>query len=753
MCRAKGAGKNTARNRRRESHELSFVGVDGEGVTRPDGRHDYVMLSVGSRTLWNGGYPLNLGSILSFLWECYQDDPEPVYVGFFLGYDFAQWFRQLPEREARFLFTSEGMEARTSSRKTRANPLPDPVVWNGFELDLMAERRFRLRKHSHQKSMFDDGCRNRTCGFRFQDSSVDEIARDSGRAGSSWLYVCDTGSFWQTSFVNVIKPDNWHGEPVCTVAEYDAIVAGKRDRGNVYAEGDVSYYGDMRMYNVLENEILARVTARLNAGFCNEQIPIRLKKHEWFGPGRAAQTWMDLIQKRIADPSAVVYNRKRDLAAERMNEKGILSADINMSVPSWFREAAQASYYGGWFEIFMHGHIGSVWEYDINSAYPHIISTLPCLHTDYPHTGRYSRGTGSGYPRGERSYTLLYGTFRGDDPFIGALPFRTRAGSVLRPHVTRGWYWAHEVDAAISAGLITTADVEDWCSYQACACTPPFNLDRVGIERMYFLRLAMGKNTAAGKAFKLVYNSAYGKTAQSIGSPKFASAVYASLITAGTRTRILEAIASHPRGSSGVAMVATDGVYFSERHPSLPLSKDALGAWDESFRENMTLLMPGVYWDEETRRQLLDGETPKLKSRGVAARDLAEQIVRLDHEFAVFHESLVARDSPPEAWPKIRFNVGFMMTSPRLALHRGDWGTAGTVNHMAERHLSSDPVSKRVNTPYISDGVIRTGVYDQWRTIDTTPYSRRFGWTDDTDSLISRDGDGILDETQRLLHD
>jgi hypothetical protein len=141
---------------------------------------------------------------------------------------------------------------------------------------------------------------------------------------------------------------------------------------------------------------------------------------------------------------------------------------------------------------------------------------------------------------------------------IGALPFRTKTGNILRPQRVKGWYWAHEVEAAIQAGLIDTTEIEKWESYQACHCAPPFNLPDIGIGRMYNLRLAMGKNTAAGKAFKLVYNSAYGKTAQSIGQPKYANPIYASLITSRCRTLILRAIASHPEKSRAVAMVATD---------------------------------------------------------------------------------------------------------------------------------------------------------------------------------------------------
>src|SRR6185312_6510244 len=60
------------------------------------------------------------------------------------------------------------------------------------------------------------------------------------------------------------------------------------------------------------------------------------------------------------------------------NYKGNSQAEQSARTP--LLDAARSSYYGGWFEIFAHGHIPEVtWEYDINSAYPAIISRLPCL--------------------------------------------------------------------------------------------------------------------------------------------------------------------------------------------------------------------------------------------------------------------------------------------------------------------------------------------------------------------------------------
>ena len=795
-CTKEHRPRNPARAAKRVSNNLAFVGVDGEGVDRPDGNHEYVMLSVGANTLWRDGAVLPLRDILSFLWEQYCGNPDACFVGFYLGYDFNMWWKMLPESTARLLLTNKGIAERKSQVKSRPNPFPDAVVWEGWELDIMAGRRFKLRPHVHTRSMFTDQCRNRTCRQElelanigepeniharemdwivpesngpwdlwrgtakgFWEEAMSRLLWESGKDGSGkpvdkhgWMYVCDTGPFWQTSFLKVIDPKGWDDGGVCTPEEFETVVAGKADRGHSYSYGDSSYYESMQLYNVLENEILARVTTRLNEGFMNDKIPIKLSKSEWYGPGRAAQLWIDSLHKKVADKEAAAANRAMQSKRDRRNEYGLLNADVYMSMPSWFYDAAQASYYGGWFEQFMHGHVGDVWEYDVNSAYPHIISTLPCLHTDGLHTGTYEQGEDDRFPDDPKRYTLVYATVEGSDHFIGPLPHRTKQGLILRPLKTTGWYWLHEIQAAKRAGLVDTMDVERWVSYDPCSCPPPFNPDDIGITRMYDLRLALRKNSPAGKALKLVYNSAYGKTAQSIGQPKYSNPVYASLITAGCRTLILDAIASHPMGSAAISMVATDGVYFTRSHPSLPLSSNTLGLWDETPKVGMTQFMPGVYWDDDTRKRIADGESPKLKSRGISARDLAGAIGQLDYEFARSHR-MVANGGLWE-WPSLNLPVGFLMDTAKLALQRGKWETAGKVHHDSVRTISSSPHTKRTIDVYPDEGegYIRSSPYPIGIDPVTTPYHKAFGYVDESDLIVSPDGDGF-DYFRELIND
>ena len=93
--------------------------------------------------------------------------------------------------------------------------------------------------------------------------------------------------------------------------------------------------------------------------------------------------------------------------------------------------------------------------------------------------------------------------------------------------------------------------------YHPCSHGKPL----AGLAELFQQRLRVGKSTPHGIGLKLTYNSAYGKFAQSIGTPVFANPVYASLITAGVRAMICDAIATHPNHTDDLLMIATDAVY------------------------------------------------------------------------------------------------------------------------------------------------------------------------------------------------
>lgn len=623
QCQHKST-RHDKRNREARQSPTSFVGVDGEGITLPDGTHKYVLFGVGSDQI-EDPRGLHWSRVLEFLYDSFRSQPKSAFVGFYLGYDFTQILRTLPERKAWELLSPDGQAHRRRISKTPKMVLP--VQCDGWEIDIIPGKRLKIRPH---------------------DCHPDEYCKCKREP---WMYICDAGSFWQTSFLNAMNPKKWQN-PIITDEEYETIRVGKEARSTAALDDS------MRFYNRLENEILARAMAEIDRGF--RRIGIRLSRMQWMGPGQAAQRWMS-------------------------NQGVITRTEAREIIPGWALDAALASFYAGWFEIPIHGIIRGVTDsYDLNSAYPHIIRSLPCLRH-----GRYSRGIAN-CPT-DLGYVLVRATVRGSNDYLGVASHRKPDNGIFRPLASRGWFWLSELDASRRAGLVDSVDIHEWIAYEPCDCPAPMR----EVAHLYDLRLDVGKDSVLGKSSKLMYNSVAGKCQQSVGSPKFGNWIYASLITSGCRKMILDAIASHPEGARHVAMVATDGIVFLSPHPGLPVS-NRLGEWSHSQHRNLTLFKPGVYWDDDARDALWDGKAPAFKARGINARAFADEIWRVDSLF----QTWTPADNPgtdgivSRKWPSVSYTSGFAMVSGTQALARGKWSTAGRVSD-ANHTEDSWPGGKR----------------------------------------------------------
>jgi hypothetical protein len=668
---------HAARTRAREL--TTFIGVDGEGVTRADGTHDYVLLTVGTHSLRHTEPTgrLTWKEIFPFLYNCFEEDPHAAFVGYYLGYDFTQWLRTLNFSRGKMLFSKEGRMKRARNRSGNNHmPFPvhvgtedDPYQW---EIDILGMKRFKIRP------------------------GAGTDANPSIKNRNTWMYICDAGAFFQQSFLKTLKEFSESNPEIVSKEEYETIRIGKERRATAQLDKE------MERYNLLECELLGRIMPLLNDGFKNIEInglksPIVLRRDKWFGPGQAAQAWM----KNIKAPTTVDFIEK---------------------VPEFARNTGWLTYFGGWFEIFLHGLVpGTTYEYDINSAYPEQIAELPCLNCgswDQGKTDHWDEVLRIGKTK---RLMAVHALVQGSDP-IGAMLHRNHLGRVLRPSQTLGWYWLHELQAAIRAGVVQRIRPDSWIAYEkdACreSCTPlPFH----AMRDLYTERLKVGKKTPRGKTYKLVYNSTYGKTAQSQGHPTYANGIYASLITCGCRTKILDAIATHPKKTADVVMVATDGIYFRSPHPSLPLDDNALGLWSMKEKKNLTLFMPGLYWDDTAREALRQDKHVALKSRGVPAKNMARKILEADELFA----TLI--DGPVKNWPTVPLALDFSMTTPGQAVDRGKWLTCGTISTKEIRTITANPVTKRCNgrkahgivtsDPYM---VAPGGLFSE-------PYDRRFG--------------------------
>lgn len=647
----------------RQRKPTVFVGIDGEGVTDDDGKHTYVLLSIGVESLHANGRPLATDQILQFIWEYSEKAPDAAYVGYFLAYDFAHWARGFTAGKAWLLYSDEGV----ATRRRKDNHPPRPVRWQDWEIDILADRRLRLRK----------------------------------RGADRWVYVCDAGHFFQTSLLKAIDPKET-ATPIVTQAEFDIIRAGKMSRASA------KFSPEMIRYNVAENQALASLMESLDEGL--RAMGVKLRRNQWFGPGQAAQQWLRSI---------------RAPTGEKLREV----------TPNVVLEALRASYYSGWFEVAAHGIIpGKAYQYDENSAYPHTIAQLPCFsHGTWTHNAAFS----------EAPFHIVYARVSGDNKYYGAMLHRTPQGRVLRPRTSVGWYWCHELGAAMEAGFINDVDVFDgWRFSQTCNHLPFF-----AIADLYQDRLRVGKKTPIGKAYKLVYNSVYGKLAQSVGEPKYGFGAYASLITAGCRTAMLQAIASHPRGAAETLMIATDSVTFRSPHPTLTLS-DRLGEWSVKEHPQLSLFKPGMYWDETAY------EGGELRSRGVAREEFQELALRIDLLWVTRAEHFFSRGILERMWPTVNVPVKFGFVSPKLAVARRKWDTVGSlatapVVHTAEPSDKRDILSQRYEGSHLRESTLWTEPYNVAFTgVHSTPYDKRFG-----DELREDIAHSILDPDYRVFTD
>lgn len=684
----RGQRRAYLRNHPEERPIPHFIGVDGEGVPDGRGHHNYVLLGVGDNQIENPN-GLSFEAIMAFLYSQFEDNPGSVFVGFYLEYDFTQWLKGLPEGRVRSLLTEEGISKR--KRRSGINPRPFPVRYNGWEFDILTKRRFKLRPQCCDR-VAEKGHRNTKEHPAYQ-----------------YMNICDAGPFFQTSLLAAIDPEKWP-EPIVTEEEYRLLKANKEARGQVKLDNA------MRKYNALENDVLCRLMERQATGLT--KMGIRLKKDQWFGPGQATQVWLGNTE----------IKRRKD-----------------NNVPNdEFREAARKSFFGGWFEIFMHGVIpGKSYNYDINSAYPHIMRTLPCLLH-----GRYTHKKRGNYPK-DGQIVICEAKVEGSDPYCGAMLHRSQAGLISRPSQSRGYYWLSELEAAVRAGLIDSFHVYEWWAYDPCNCRPPLR----NLEGLYDHRQRVGKNTPEGIACKLVYNSAYGKMAQAVGDAPYGNWVYASLITSGCRTMILDAIATHPEGTRALEMVATDGVFFRSPHPTLPLSKTELGMWDESVKEDLCLFKPGVYWDGKSK------VNASFKSRGFRASDFTRQIPGIEESFDRLKEFATKWPLHPMAmdkWPYAECISHFSMVSAKLALARGKWETVGAIHTDMSFTQSSFPFPKRMPFPYVEDGVLRTRPFtvEKKNGLISAPYDKHYrdereaAWANE--DYVTPDGEDMADVIEEL---
>lgn len=330
--------------------------------------------------------------------------------------------------------------------------------------------------------------------------------------------------------------------------------------------------------------------------------------------------------KRPYSPASVAERACLDLCnIPTMNM--LIKEHYEMCLGAW------STYDGGWFESLGSGVWPEVDCLDITSAYPHVMWWLPDISN-----GAWI-GTFQGDPEDEAweylrntwtDYALSY--FEVEVVFPEGLNIypavqKSKAGCLVNPRSVYGWYTGDEIKEFIEWGA--EIDIERWIAFIPIndaeeapdvenGVRYPF---RPFIQRFYGGKLEqdMLKGTPeydpeARAIYKLMINSLYGKTVQAIKKKsadgdeirhtgQLWNPFYASVITAGCRTRIAEVIRTN--GQDKILAVNTDGVIFKRTDKLVipetpkPVYFDGelvnLGDWDNDGDGTLLLMMSGVY--------------------------------------------------------------------------------------------------------------------------------------------------------------
>jgi hypothetical protein len=409
----------------------------------------------------------------------------------------------------------------------------------------------------------------------------------------------------------------------------------------------------IRHYNALECDLLAR----LMEAFRTVCIDAGLRPRTWNGAGKLA-------------------------AAEHAAHRTITAAQVQMRTPDGVLQFASNAYYGGRFEVPYVGEVpGPIFEYDLRSAYPAAMRSLPCLLH-----GRWQWFVG----KPPLSLHVAYVVFsHPENSALCGLPIRQQDGRLFWPREGQGTYWSVELTAAkrLGARIKYTAG---WAYEQRCQCQP-FDW----IEHRYEQRRAIAAEhgVARGIPIKLALNSLYGKLAQRIGNPRYGNMIWAGLITATTRAALIDAARSAP---DQIVMFATDAV-FSHVSLSLPIG-EGLGQWEASEHPRLFVVQPGLYWGAK-----------KPKTRGVPDSLFRDHIRTFERAWR--HWCVVTpRDAP--APPSVSILVPSFV-GLRLAHATGKPETAGrwikTTDREAQRVFSFAWDGKRDALPeWLTPTCIRT---------------------------------------------
>ena len=502
------------------------IAFDGEGITRADGSHAYIMLAAmdSDEMEYRSVYdPDGLSTVtcLRFILDIKARNPNAICIIYGGSYDFNMIIGDLTRDDALALYQKQSHK------------------WRGYRLAWRRGKSFTITDYS--------------------------------RTPKQTATLFDVVSFFQRPFVTAC--DEYLGD---AFEDREMIVANKAHRSSFALEdaNTMAVYNAAELRNLIA--LFVELRARLNA--------VNLRPKRWDGPGAVAAALMmreEIQEARKACPDAVAT-------------------------------AARHAYAGGRFECLKFGHVEKpAWEYDLNSAYPAALLSVPNLVEGYWKHGEPADSI-------TETFSLIRVSWRAHYPDLpGPVFHRAENGTIFYPTVGTNWIWRPEYDTLVEyckRGLGEFSVLESWQFHEYDDVPKPFAF----VEPLYRQRQALkAAKDGAQVGIKLALNSLYGKLAQQVGAhideetgewiiPPFHTLEWAGYTTSYCRARVLRACLDD---LDAVIAFETDAL-FTTREIDVPIS-EALGDFDCTPFADLTYVQSGLYFGTKTNGEIVE------KTRGV----------------------------------------------------------------------------------------------------------------------------------------
>lgn len=271
------------------------------------------------------------------------------------------------------------------------------------------------------------------------------------------------------------------------------------------------------------------------------------------------------------------------------------------------QEIARKSFYGGRFELIQRGFIGDCYLYDINSAYPYALTTLP----DFT-CGKWTR-TNRILNNSVIGFFYIHANVS-NKVKIAPFPFRKKNGTICYPCGQFRTFVTLDELRAITDPLVQYKILESYQFIPNENSNYPF---KNFIESMYQKRLELKQNNdPLQQPIKIILNSIYGKTAQRTNRVmgNIFNPVVAAYTTGFVRAQLYSFVKKHNLENESVAF-ATDSIACRKKIGGLDSSELGRMKLDKSgsdviflsngfYRFNGAWKKRGIGFDHEKNQEI-----------------------------------------------------------------------------------------------------------------------------------------------------